>query len=144
MIKSFKAKDKYNKAQVSSMTFFNFFIPFSIFNKSHKESLSDIKINNRIITKYSINKIQRLLNAKNINEINFQKKGETPKNFKFINPNNLRKESIVHRKMSKRNLYIIKKRNNSDIFNTFYYALLNYLIYYSNLITIFLQLLKLF
>ena len=55
MIKSFKAKDKYNKAQVSSMTFFNFFIPFSIFNKSHKESLSDIKINNRIITNDSKN-----------------------------------------------------------------------------------------
>ena len=55
MIKSFKAKDKYNKAQVSSITFFKFFIPFSIFNKSHKESLSDIKINNRIITNDSKN-----------------------------------------------------------------------------------------
>ena len=75
------------------------------------------KLKNVYSNKYSINKIQRLLNAKNINEINFQKKGETPINFKYINPNNLKKESMVYRKMSKRNLYIIKKRNNSDILN---------------------------
>ena len=37
------------------MTFFNFYIPFFIFNKNHKESLSDIKINNKIISKDSKN-----------------------------------------------------------------------------------------
>jgi len=76
------------------------------------------KLKNVYSNKYSVNKIQKLLNSQNLNEINLQKKGETPKNFKYINPNILRKDSLVYRKMSiKRNHYIIKKRNNSDIFN---------------------------
>ena len=79
------------------------------------------KLKNVYNNKYSYNKIQKLLNSRNINELNFYKKEENPKNFKYINPKTLKKESLKNRKISmNKNNNINSKRNNSDLFNNRY------------------------